>query len=193
MKALFGSGGGARTVTDPGVAASNQYFMNMAQQPQMLDPAQKSYYGQLFGMGKQRAQQGAVGRFADLGFDTTRSGQLGGSLSGIESEYELGQATAEQQAMENRRGQIYAKMGAPQQQTVATAGRQGILPGLLGGFGSIFGKCWLALAMFGPTPEWIEVAYKVNFGTSWRARLARVVYWAMQPIFKGLLRESRGE
>ena len=135
MKALFG-GTSTKTYQDPGVSAANQYFMNLAQQPQMLSPEQGKYYSNLFGTGKRKAQEGAVGRFADLGFAPQRSGQLGGSLSNIESEYELGQATAEQEALERRRGQIYGQMGRPQQ-TVATTSQKGIIPGLIGGFSAV--------------------------------------------------------
>jgi len=179
---LFGSKPSTQVYQDPGVAASNQYFMGLAQQPSMLDPSQKSYYSQLFGTGKRKAQEGAVGRFADLGFGTQRSGQLGGNLSAIESDYELGQATAEQEALERRRANIYSKMGAPQQSVATRPGSPGFLSGLL---------CWMALAVLGPTPEWTAVAYEVNFGTSWRARLARGMYFLMKPLFKGLLAESR--
>ena len=128
---LFGKQPKAQTITDPGVAASNQYFMNLAQQPSFVSPQSRQYRTALFGEAGRKAKEAATGSYADVfGGNTQNSGVLFGKLSDVGAQTENARMATEIEAEDRARGQVYAGMGRPQQQTVMNPGSKGLFAGL---------------------------------------------------------------
>ena len=131
---LFGSQPKMQTVTDPGVAASNQYFMNLAQQPSFVTPQSRQYRTALFGEAGRKAKEAASGSYADVfGGNMQNSGLLFGKLSDVETQTENARMATEIEAEDRARGQVYAGMGRPQQTSAMSPGSKGLFAGLAEG------------------------------------------------------------
>ena len=78
-----------------------------------------------------------------------------------------------------------------------TAGKASMTSALLGAGGQV-GRglatpkpCYIAYSMFGPTREFRLIRWWVNVaGNTWRAKLTRVIYFVLRPLFRSLLREA---
>jgi hypothetical protein len=182
--------------SDPSKVTEDPFYKE--REKRQLDAVQNSAAakGGMFGGAVLEQLMKTGGEFASAEFDKATARYSTGVQAGLAGTQGYDQSKSNLAEMEIGRGMAKARQfeGIASLKGAAAQSSMGMFTSWFGGsgpFGQMTSKCYIAAYHFGhATPEHYLIAMHVRNGTTWRAKLARIIYGLLHPLFKALLKEA---